>query len=182
MKHITLLVLSLFAAVTLHAQSRSNYSIVQAGALIGLDNQVGEAQSGYQFQFVFGKNYYDKTFLGLGIANEVYRAKPLPSNTSGTSGKLNTLPIFVDFRQELTSVNAFGNLGLMANAGYAPGLGGNYYKGAMAKAGLTYSHLLADGSDLQFSVGYGLQQFDNRFIQKSYTKSLVFITVGLFTY
>src|SRR5690606_36554430 len=150
MKNFTLLALSLFAAITLHAQSHSNYSIVQAGALIGLENKIGEAQSGYQFQFVFGKNYYDKTFLGLGIANEVYRAEPLPSNASGTSGKLNTLPIFVDFRQVLTSVNAFGNLGIMANAGYAPGLGVNYYKGAMAKGGLTYSHLLAEGSDLKF--------------------------------
>jgi hypothetical protein len=182
-KNLICLLFVFIASNNLLAQTRTpSYSVVQAGGLFGLDNQVGEAQNGYQFQFIFGKNYWDRTFVGLGVANEVFRVKPLPSISSSKSGKINTLPIFADIRQQILPVSPLGNLGAFANAGYALGLGGNFYRGWMGKAGLTYSHLLIGGSDLQFSVGYGVQQFEHRFLLKPYTKPHVFITLGLFSY
>lgn len=173
-----------------YAQSRfGNYTVLQAGGIFGLQaSESLKPMNGYQFQFVFGKqlggaNPVTATYLGLGIGNDVYRGKSELTDGSTANRRMNTLPIFLDVRQSLIGVSALGRLGLLAAAGYAPGIGGDYFHGFMGKAGFTYSHLLADRSDLQFSVGYGVQQFDSRYLQRPvFYQQHVFVTVGLFVY
>lgn len=179
---VCLLLLSALHQPIMAQGGRSNYTIVQAGGLFGVQASRDKPLNGYQFQFVFGKNYADRTFTGLGIGTDVYRGQTTISNGNNTVSQINTLPIFLDFRQVIAPVSILGNLGLVANAGYAPGLGGNYYRGFMGKAGLTYSHLLIQSSDLQFSLGYGFQQFDSRFVQTGFHQHQIFLTVGLFVY
>jgi len=167
----------------LQAQGRRTiYTIVQAGGMFGVETSRGKPLSGYQFQFVFGKNYADRTFAGLGVGSDVYRGNTTINYGNNTVSQINTIPIYADFRQAIAPVSIMGNLGLMANAGYAPGLSSNYYKGFMGKVGLTYAHLLIDDSDLLFSLGYGFQQFNSRFVQTGFHQHHVFLTVGLFVY
>lgn len=172
-----------FSGQSVKAQGgRNNYTLLQAGGLFGVQTSRGKPLNGYQIQFVFGKNYGDRTFTGIGVGNEVYRGQTTISYGTQTLSQINTLPVFVDFRQVIAPVSIMGNLGLMANAGYAPGVGGHYYRGFMGKAGLTYSHLLIQDSDLKFSLGYGFQQFNSRFVQTGFHQHHIFLTVGLFVY
>lgn len=172
---------------TASGQSRfrpSNYTVLQAGGLFGLESSTSvEPMNGYQFQFVFGKQLGEQTYLGLGIGNDVYRGTTELASGMKATRRMNTLPIFVDFRKTVFNVSVLGRLGLVADAGYAPGIGGDYFRGFMGKAGMTYSHLLADRSDLQFSLGYGVQQFDSSYLQQSsFYQHNIFFTVGLFVY
>lgn len=185
-----LLVGSMGSAVSVDpasAQSRfrpSNYTVLQAGGLYGIQS-TGDANrmNGYQFQFVFGRNLGDRTYLGLGVANDVYRGTSELTNGTTATRRMNTLPVFADFRQTLADLSIMGRLGMVAGAGYAPGLGGDYFRGFMGKVGLTYSHLLADRSDIQFSLGYGIQQFDSSYLQQpSFFQHNLFLTIGLFVY
>lgn len=180
------LIAVLFSSISVYvqAQSRPTYTVLEAGGIFGLSNSGSQANMhGYQFHFVFGRNFYDKAFLGLGIGNDVYRGRSTQVDGRRSVHRVNTLPLFADFRVPLAPVSALGMLGVKVNAGYAPSIGGDYFKGFLAKAGLTYAHLLAEQSDLLFTVGYGLQQFDSRFAgYQSFHQHNVFITVGLFVH
>ncbi len=165
------------------AQGRGTYTVLQAGGLFGLA-ATGEQRPihGYQFQFAFGRNFYDRVYLGLGLSNDVYRGRSTLADGTRSTRRINTLPLVVDFRAPLAKVSPLGKLGTVVNAGYAPSIGADYFKGFVAKAGLTYGHLLIDGSDLLFSVGYGFQQFHPRFMGNRFDQHNVFLTVGLFVH
>lgn len=164
------------------AQRLPNYTVLQAGGIFGVNSSEDKPMNGYQFQFVFGKHLYEKTFFGLGIGNDVYRGNTTLPNGGNSTLRMNVLPIFADFRQAAFDVSILSKVGFVANAGYAPSLGSNYYQGFMGKVGMTYSLLLADNSDLQFTLGVGSQHFDSRYINKKSHQYHVFLTVGLFTY
>lgn len=165
------------------AQRRDTYTLLQAGGIFGVATTGDQsAMSGYQFQFVFGRNFYDRMYLGLGIGNDVYRGRATLPDGSRATRRVNTLPIFADFRAPVARISALGTLGVLANAGYAPSIGGDYFKGFVARAGITYGHLLIGGSDLLFSTGYGFQQFDSRFSGSSSYQHSIFLTVGLFVH
>ena len=168
---------------SVQAQRRGTYTVLQAGGTFGLANTSDQSpMHGYQFQFAFGRNFYDRMYLGLGIGNDVYRGRSDLADGSRSTRRISTLPIFVDFRMPFARISPLGTLGMVADAGYAPSIGADYFKGFMGKAGITYSHLLVEGSDLQFSAGYGFQQFDSRFSGKVFSQHNVFITVGLFVH
>ena len=165
------------------AQRRGTYTLLQAGGIFGMATSNDQpAMHGYQFQFAFGRNFYDRMYLGLGIGNDVYRGRATLADGSRSTRRVNTLPIFADFRLPIAEVSALGRFGLLANAGYAPSIGADYFKGFMAKAGITYGHMLVGGSDLLFSMGYSFQQFDSRFSGRSFNQHNVFLTVGLFVH
>lgn len=166
------------------AQQRGTYTLLQAGGIFGLATTGDQsAMSGYQFQFAFGRNFYDRMYLGLGIGNDVYRGRGTLADGSRSTRRVNTLPIFADFRMPVAAVSPLGTLGVMANAGYAPSIGADYFKGFVAKAGITYGHMLVGGSDLLFSTGYGFQQFDSRFSgSNGFYQYSIFLTVGLFVH
>ena len=166
-----------------NAQGRNTYTMLQAGGIFGLANSGDQpVMHGYQFHFSFGRNFYDRMYLGLGIGNDVYRGRATLPDGSRVNRRVNTLPIYADFRVPVAEVSPLGRVGIMANAGYAPSIGGDFFKGFIAKAGVTYGQLLIGGSDLTFSAGYGLQQFDSRFSEHSFYQHSIFVTVGLFVY
>ncbi|WP_257670233.1 hypothetical protein [Parapedobacter tibetensis] len=170
-------------SLQVQAQRSATYTLLQAGGIFGLSSSNDQSpMHGYQFQFAFGKNFYDNFYLGLGIGNDVYRGKTTIADGTRSIRRINTLPIFADFRVPLASLSPLWTFGAMANAGYAPSIGNDYFKGFLAKAGLTYAQLLAERSDLLFTVGYGFQQFDSRFSSNMFNQHNVFITIGLFVH
>lgn len=176
----TLLCCTLFAA---HAQRRGTYTLLQAGGIFGMATSADQpVMHGYQFQFAFGRNFYDRMYLGLGIGNDVYRGRATLADGTRSTRRINTLPIFADFRVPVADVSALGRFGLLANAGYAPSIGADYFRGFMGRAGVTYGHMLVGGSDLLFSTGYGFQQFDSRFSGNNFYQHSIFLTVGLFVH
>jgi len=169
--------------LSVQAQQRGTYTVLQAGGIFGLATTSDQsAMHGYQFQFAFGRNFYDRMYLGLGIGNDVYRGRSDLADGSRSTRRISTLPIFADFRVPFARLSPLGTFGVVADAGYAPSIGADYFKGFMGKAGITYSHLLVEGSDLQFTAGYGFQQFDSRFSGGVFNQHNVFITVGLFVH
>ncbi len=180
---LPLLVLFSCFSLQTQAQRRPTYTVLQAGGTFGVASTSDQSlMHGYQFQFAFGRNFYDNAYLGLGIGTDVYRGRTTLADGTRSTRRVNTLPLVVDFRAPLTKVGMLGALGVMANAGYAPSIGNDYFKGFIGKAGLTYGHLLAESSDLLFTVGYGFQQFDSRFAGSAFYQHNVFITVGLFVH
>lgn len=64
--------------LSVQAQRRGTYTVLQAGGMFGLSTTSEQsAMHGYQFQFAFGRNFYDRMFLGLGIGNDVYRGRSI---------------------------------------------------------------------------------------------------------
>lgn len=181
--YVTLCLFLVGAGTATQAQQLSNYTVLQAGGIYGVTaHNQDKPMNGYQFQFVFGKHLQEKTFFGLGIGADVYRGKSVLPNGQPSVLRKNTLPIFLDFRQHAFDVSILGKMGLMASAGYAPSISGDYFRGFMGKAGITYSHLFIEQSDLQFTLGMGTQQFASRFLQQKSHQYHVFLTVGLFVY
>ncbi len=165
------------------AQRRGTYTVLQAGGIFGMATSADQsAMHGYQFQFTFGRNFYDRRYLGLGIGNDVYRGRATLADGSRSTRRVNTLPIFADFRMPVAQVSALGTFGLLANAGYAPSIGADFFRGFVGRAGITYGHMLVGGSDLLFSTGYGFQQFDSRYSGNSFYQHSIFLTVGLFVH
>src|SRR5690606_13040214 len=183
-KHLWVLVcLFCYTCFQAQAQRRGTYTLLQAGGIFGMATSADQSvMHGYQFQFAFGRNFYDRMYLGLGISNDVYRGRATLADGRRSTRRVNTLPIFADFRMPVAQVSPLGRFGVVANAGYAPGIGADFFRGSMAKAGLTYGHLLVGGSDLLFSTGYGFQQFDSRFAGHTFHQHSVFLTVGLFVH
>ncbi|HWK59625.1 MAG TPA: hypothetical protein VNQ80_19945 [Parapedobacter sp.] len=180
---IILLFLLCYTCFSAQAQRRDTYTLLQAGGIFGMGTSVDQpVMHGYQFQFAFGRNFYDRTYLGLGIGNDVYRGRATLADGSRSTRRVNTLPIFADFRVPLAAVSALGRFGVLANAGYAPSIGADFFRGFVGKAGITYGHMLVVGSDLLFSTGYGFQQFDSRFSGRSFHQHSIFLTVGLFVH
>ncbi|SFC54191.1 hypothetical protein SAMN05421747_11417 [Parapedobacter composti] len=178
-----LIVLLGCSSLQAQAQRRGSYTLLQAGGIYGLATTADhDPRHGYQFQFMFGRNFYDRLYLGLGIGNEVYRGRTTLANGNRSTHRVNTLPIFADFRAPIAQLSPLGRLGTMVNAGYAPSIGSDYFRGFMGKAGLTYGHLLVDGSSLLISAGYGFQQFGSRFFSDRHVQHNLFVTVGLFVH
>lgn len=175
--------LLLCACFSGHAQQRGTYTLLQAGGIFGMATSVDQpVMHGYQFQFMFGRNFYDRMYLGLGIGNDVYRGRATLADGSRSTRRVNTLPIFADFRVPVAEVSTLGQLGVLVNAGYAPSVGADFFKGFVGKAGITYGHMLVGDSDLLFSTGYGFQQFDSRFAGSTFYQHSIFLTVGLFVH
>lgn len=183
-RHLFALLSLIFCmCLSAQAQRRGTYTVLQAGGMFGLSTTSDQSpMHGYQFQFVFGRNFYERMFVGLGLGNDVYRGRSDLANGTRSTRRVNTLPIFVDFRVPFARTSPLGAFGGVIDAGYAPSIGADYFKGFMGKAGITYSHLLAEGSDLQFTVGYGFQQFNSRLSAPVFSQHNVLITVGLFVH
>jgi hypothetical protein len=181
----TIAFFAVFQVSSSYAQGsgKSLYTILQAGGMYGMQqsNPDINPMNGYQFQFIIGKPAgFSGTYLGLGIGNDVYRGSSTLSNGTKLNRKVNTLPLFLDARQDIANISVLGALGLMANAGYALPIGGDFYHGFMGKAGLTYGHLLVDKSQLLFSLGWGAQEFRARFLEQGNSfQQHFFLTIGL---
>lgn len=167
---------------TVQAQGNRYYTNLQVGGIFGVQAQNADPVSGYQFQFMIGRNYWDRTFIGVGLGNNVYRGRVEIRPGETAQRRLNTLPLFVDFRRHLVQTSPIGRLSMVVNAGYAPSLGGDYFRGWNGRAGLAYSHMLLGGNDLQFTLSYGFQEFGSRYVRSQFHQHEVQLTVGLFVY
>lgn len=166
-----------------NAQRRGTYTQLQAGGIFGLaTTNDQDPMYGYQFQFSFGRNFYDRVYLGLGISNDVYRGRTTLADGQRSTRRVNTLPVFADFKAPVARLSPLGTFGVMANAGYAPGIGNDYFRGFMGRAGINYAHLLMERSSLLFSTGYSFQQFDSRFTGNPFNQHSIFLTIGLFVH
>lgn len=163
------------------AQSRRTYTAIQAGGLFGLHSTSDQSpMHGYQIQFSFGRNFHDRAYAGIGLSQDIYRGTSVMPDGKRSTRRTNALPIFGELRVPLSNIGMLGSLGSVVNLGYAPPMGADYFGGFVGRAGLSYGHMLADRSDLLFSVGYGFQQFDSRFSEATFSQHNAFISIGLF--
>lgn len=172
-----------FTAMATSAQS--GYSIIQAGANVGMANKGYTGKfSGFAAHFIFGRNYDDRAYLGLGLGNEVFKGDYLSNELQGTDAKTmkydySLLPIFVDGRLPIKQFGFKSSIGLLANAGYAPKVGQRYDKGFLFKGGFYY--LLDNPGYVDFfvSAAYGYQQLTKNTYGKDFNHQHLALSLGI---
>lgn len=169
------------------AQS-SFYTLIQGGANIGFANEgYTGAFSGYSASFVFGKNYNDRAYLGLGVGTEQLKGNYQTNDPYHAKvGEIarydrQLFPIFVDGRLPFGEFNANSKIGMFANAGYAPSIAAKYDKGFLFKGGFFYLHENPSNIDWTVSAAYGYQELaGNRIdIGKKFQHQQFNISVGI---
>lgn len=184
MKQILLALAFVGSSFVLKAQS-SMYTIIQGGANLGFANEGYKgAFNGYSAHFIFGKNYNDRAYLGLGIGNERLKGKyktndPHQENQDQYTYDQNLFPIFVDGRLPFGEFNEQSKIGIFANAGYAPKLSAQYDKGFLFKAGFFYLHETPGKTNWTVSAAYGYQQLTKNIFMKDFQHQHFNISVGL---
>lgn len=177
----------LLASLGAKAQS-SFYTLIQGGANLGFANEGYKGTfSGYSAHFIFGKNYNDRAYLGLGVGNE--RLKGDYQTNDPYHEKVNEVakydrqlfPIFIDGRLPFGEFSSSSKIGLMANAGYAPSIAANYDKGFLFKGGFFYLYESPMKVDWTVSAAYGYQELGgNRIdIGKNFQHQQFSISVGV---
>src|SRR5690606_9143353 len=145
------------------AQSNT-YFIIQGGGNLGFANEGYKgAFNGYSAHFIFGKNYSDRAYLGLGLGNERLQGKyqtndPHDADQTWRQYDQNLFPIFVDGRLPFGEFTSTSRIGLLANACYASGMSLIYYKGFLVKAGLFYLDERTGRTNWTFLSVYCYQQ------------------------
>ena len=183
-----LLFICCYFAISTVLQAQSYYTIIQGGANIGFANEGYKgAFNGYSAHFIFGKNYNDKAYLGLGLGNE--RLKGSYSSNDPHDEKYgeeraydqNLFPIFLDGRLPIGEFNKQSKLGLIANAGYAPRLSAQYDNGVLFKGGFFYLYETAGKMDWNISAAYGYQQLRKNVLHtgKDFQHQQFNLTVGI---
>lgn len=187
MKKLYFLSAIILASFAVKAQS-TYYSLVQAGANLGFANEGYKgAFSGYSASFIFGKNYNDRAYLGLGLGNERlkgdYETNDPHHVKNGVVARYDRqlFPLFVDGRLPFGEFNANSKIGLLANAGYAPSIAANYDKGFLFKGGFFYLHDNAGKLDWTVSAAYGYQELSGNLIDigKNFQHQQFNISVGI---
>ncbi|WP_140939609.1 hypothetical protein [Sphingobacterium lumbrici] len=166
---------------------KSTYMLIQGGRNLGFANEGYEGSfNGYTMHFVFGRNYYDRAYLGLGVGNEGFDGKyktndPYAEDQKEYSYSKRVLPIYIDGRLPVGIVGQYSSIGVYVNGGYAPDLGVSYDRGFMFKGGFFYLYNLKSGLGISTAAVYGYQQLtekkimDNRDFQHQHFN----ISVGI---
>lgn len=178
--------LSFFAAILSFASfAQGGYSVIQAGANAGFANSgYAGTFSGFAAHFIFGKNYDDRAYLGLGIGNEIFKGDYRPTGNDMADTKTmkydySLLPIFIDGRLPIANFGYRSNIGALANAGYAPALCARYDRGFLFKAGFYYLLETSGSANIMLSTAYGYQQLNKNFYQKNFQHQHLAIAVGV---
>ncbi|MFZ4262279.1 hypothetical protein ACFRAE_09560 [Sphingobacterium sp. HJSM2_6] len=160
------------------------YSVIQLGGNLGFANEGFKgAFSGYHFHFIFGRNFDDKLYLGLGLGNEKFTGDyqtndPHEPNQQVFKYDYNVFPLFADVRLPIGGFNETSKIGLLANAGYSAAIGPAYDKGALFKAGFYYLHERMGKSNLTGSLTYGYQQLTKNAFAKDFQHQQINLTIG----
>lgn len=184
MKKILLALAFVSSSFALKAQS-SYYTIIQGGGNLGFANEGYKgAFSGYSAHFIFGKNYNERAYLGLGLGNERLKGNyntndPHNPNQGEYKYDQNLFPIFVDGRLPFGEFNESSKIGILANAGYAPKLSAQYDKGFLFKAGFFYLHENPGKTNWTVSAAYGYQQLTKNIFMKDFQHQHFNVSVGL---
>lgn len=187
MKKYLLLLAITSSSIIAQAQS-TFYTAIQAGANLGFANEGYKgAFSGYSASFIFGKNYNDRAYLGLGIGNDRlkgdYQTNDPYHSKVGLVAKYDRqlFPIFIDGRLPFGEINSHSKIGLLANAGYAPSIAANYDKGFLFKAGFFYLYDTNSTLNWTVSAAYGYQELSSNMIDigKHFQHQQFNISVGI---
>lgn len=185
MKKNILSVILFFIGTAAFAQS-SMYFVMQGGANLGFANEGYKgAFHGYSAHFIFGRNFADRAYLGLGLGNERFQGKyqtndPHDVNQQEYKYNQNMFPIFIDGRLPFGEFSPTSRIGLLANAGYAPSLSAAYDKGFLFKGGFFYLHESPTKMDWTISAAYGYQQLTkNIHARKDFQHQHFNLTFGL---
>lgn len=181
-----MLSLSLFFVGSVASAQSNMYFMMQGGANIGFANEGYKgAFNGYSAHFIFGRNFADRAYLGLGLGNERFQGKyrtndPHDDNQQEYKYNQNMFPIFIDGRLPFGEFSPTSRIGLLANAGYAPSLGPVYDKGFLFKGGFFYLHERPTKMDWTISAAYGYQQLTkNIHARKDFQHQHFNLTFGL---
>lgn len=185
MKQILLTALLFLSAGAIQAQSY--YTIIQGGGNLGFANEGYKGSfSGYSAHFIFGKNFNERAYLGLGLGNERLKGDyqtndPHALNQEKRNYDQNLFPIFIDGRLPFGEFNEVSKIGILANAGYAPSLSAQYDKGFLFKAGFFYLYESPSKLDWTVSAAYGYQQLTKNIINpgKDFQHQHFNISVGI---
>ncbi len=140
------------------------YFIAQAGGNLGFANEGYKgAFNGYSAHFIFGKNFADRAYLGLGLGNERLQGSyqtndPHDADQTKRTYDQNLFPIFVDGRLPIGEFTPTSKIGLLVNGGYAPRLSAQYDRGFLFKGGFFYLHERPTKADWTVSAAYAYQQ------------------------
>lgn len=188
MKRLVLM-LSVFFLYGTNLKAQSYYTLIQGGANIGFANEGYKgAFSGYSAHFVFGKNFNDKAYLGLGLGNERLKGKykrlevyEFDAIIKQQNYDQNLFPIFIDGRLPFGEFNENSKIGVLANAGYAPSLSAQYDKGFLFKAGFFYLHETPSRTNWTVSAAYGYQQLTKNIVDpgKDFQHQQFNVSIGL---
>ncbi|MVZ67486.1 hypothetical protein GQF61_16660 [Sphingobacterium sp. DK4209] len=180
----SILALLLLMAKPSFAQ-REYYTLLQGGANIGVKNPGFDGNfNGYSLHFIFGRNYNERAFLGIGLGNEVLRGDyKFSEPKEGQDGNLkydrNLFPIFIDARLPFAYIGDVSRVGALANAGYAVRLGGIYDKGAMGKLGLFYLYDNEKRTNFTISASYAYQQLNYVAFREKMNHQSLNLSVGI---
>lgn len=166
-------------------QAQSYYTLIQGGGNLGFANEGYKgAFNGYSLHFIFGKNFDDKAYLGLGLGNEKLKGSyqtnnPHQEDQTKYNYDQNLFPIFIDGRLPFGEFSPTSKIGLLVNGGYAPRLSPQYDKGFLFKGGFFYLHEAPGRTDWTVSAAYGYQQLTKNIFMKDFQHQHFNISVGI---
>lgn len=184
MKHIFVLSVLFLATFGALAQN-SYYTIFQVGGQFGVANSgYNGTFNGYSAHFIFGRNFDDRGYVGLGFGNETFRGSyqandPSLADQNRYDYDTYMLPIFIDGRLPLGYVGASGRIGILGNAGYAPRISAIYDRGFLFKGGLFYIYETMRKTDFTISASYGYQGLSKNVYTRDFNHQHVAISLGL---
>lgn len=164
-----------------YAQS-SYYTVLQATGTLGVKNPGYKgAFSGYALHFIFGKNFNERFFAGVGLGSGALKGEYRIDDPMEPAHQYDRylFPLFADFRWPLVETAGYARLGLLANVGYAPKIGPVYDRGGLAKAGVLYLYDSPKRAKLTISATYGWQQLRGNFYGSNFNHQQVSLSVGM---
>jgi len=163
------------------AQGAKVYTVLEAGGMLGTNSQNnlnGQKLNGYKFHLIVGKNFNDRAFVGFGLGNEVYKAN---KSDGPFKSRFSLLPFLADVRIPLNVHFLSGRLGVVGNAGYAPRVGNDLFKGVLLHGGVNLIYPIGyNGPDVAFTLGYGYQQIVLPYEINNLQQQSISLTIGLF--
>lgn len=165
--------------------AQSFYTLIQGGGNLGFANEGYKGTfNGYSLNFIFGKNFDDKAYLGLGLGNErlkgSYRTNdPHQEDQKKYNYDQNLFPIFIDGRLPFGEIGANSKIGLLVNGGYAPRLSPQYDNGFLFKGGFFYLYETPGKTDWTLSTTYGYQQLTKNIFRKDFQHQHFNVSIGI---
>ncbi|MCL7989091.1 hypothetical protein M8998_14170 [Sphingobacterium sp. lm-10] len=164
---IKLLWISIFSLFTLTGFAQTYYyTQFQVGGQFGLRNPGYDGVfNGYAAHFIFGLNFNDRAYVGLGAGNETFRGSYVSTDASDRNAirrQYDTylMPLFIDARAPLYYLNDYSWIGILGNTGYAPRIGPVYDRGFLFRGGLLYVYETMRRNNYTVSVSYGYQELN----------------------
>lgn len=178
----------LFSLLALSGSAQTYYySQFQLGGQFGVRNPGYDGNfNGYAAHFIFGLNFNERAFVGLGVGNETFRGSYQSTDATDRAAirrdyDTYLMPLFIDARVPVSYLSDHSWIGLLGNAGYAPSIGPVYDRGFLLRGGLLYLYETRGRTNYTVSASYGYQELNrNAFdLQRKFQHQHLSISVGL---